>query len=69
MLNLETDRYYGLDAIGSRIWELLAHPTTAGEICVRLGSEYEVDADTCWRDVSVLLQELLDARLVHTLEG
>ena len=32
MLNIEQGKYYGLDRIGSRIWELIERPRTVQEV-------------------------------------
>ena len=65
MLNPATDSYYGLDQIGTRIWDLLEQPTTIATIADTLRQEYAVDATTCLQDVTELLQDLLDEQLVH----
>jgi hypothetical protein len=64
MMSLERDNYYGLDAIGSRVWGLLTEPRTLPEICETLMSEYDVDAATCRRDVTDFLRQLAEQGLV-----
>ncbi len=49
---------FGLDAIGARIWALIGSPVTVAAVCETLTSEYEVDAETCGRDVQDLLADL-----------
>lgn len=68
MLNLETNSYYGLDPIASRIWELVAQPTSIADICAKLQQEYDVDADTCRQDVVELLNDLIAEQLVETVD-
>jgi hypothetical protein len=58
---------YGLDAIGLRVLQLIDGQASVGEICARLEGEYEVDAETCARDVTDLLANLAAEGLV-TLE-
>jgi hypothetical protein len=58
---------YGLDAIGLRVLQLIDGEASVGEICARLETEYEVDQETCVRDVSDLLANLVAEGLV-TLE-
>ena len=65
ILGLADGVYYGLDGVGARIWELLAQPRTAAELHGAITAEYDVDADTAWRDLSSLLAELSDRRLVE----
>ncbi len=49
---------YGLDPIGSRIWDLIAAPTAITEVCAALEAEYDVDAATCRADVLDFLSRL-----------
>jgi len=58
MLNIEQGKYYGLDGIGSRIWELIDSPRTVREVVAVLLNEYEVDEKNCQQDVVVFLKTL-----------
>ncbi len=64
MLDAEQSRYFGLDAVGRRIWELLEHPMTVDDLCARLTTEFDVSREECERDVQAFLQQLLDANLL-----
>jgi hypothetical protein len=65
MLDTEQSRYFGLDATGTVIWGLLAEPRTVAEVCAELVARYEVDDESCRRDVLVFAAELVDAGLVE----
>ena len=65
MLNVDTSRYYGLNSVGSRIWELLAQPLTVAELCRTLQTEYDVSPDQCEREVIAIAQKLLDEKLLQ----
>lgn len=65
MFSPDQSAYFGLDAIGTRIWELLERPRSLPEVCATLCSEYEVDLDTCRRDVAILVEQLREAQLVR----
>ena len=58
MMRLESNGYFGLDAIGRRIWELLDEPRTVAQLCALLCEEYEVSAEECERDLLHYLKEL-----------
>ncbi|KJS17964.1 MAG: hypothetical protein VR69_02780 [Peptococcaceae bacterium BRH_c4b] len=64
MLNIEKGKYYGLDGIGSRIWELLEKPHTVREVVAALLEEYDVEEKTCQCDVLAFLNNLHSQRLV-----
>ncbi|HKP91770.1 MAG TPA: PqqD family peptide modification chaperone [Thermoleophilaceae bacterium] len=65
MFSPDQGAYFGLDPIGSRVWDLLSEPRSIEELCAILGDEYDVDPDTCRTDVGVLIDELREANLVR----
>jgi hypothetical protein len=65
LLHLGTERYYGLDEVGSRVWLLLREHRTLDPIVMALVDEYEVDEETLRRDLERLLDELADLGLIH----
>jgi len=69
ILNLADGVYYGLDGVGARIWELLHEPRTAAQLRDAVTAEFEVDAGTAWRDLSGLLADLAERRLVEITPG
>lgn len=64
ILGAEAGQYFGLNAVGARVWELVQEPVRVSSICATLCEEYEVNADECQRDVLALLQELRDKGLL-----
>jgi hypothetical protein len=58
MLSLQRGEYFGLDKVGSRIWELIEHSTIVGNIKQALLEEYEVDELTCEKDLIEFLEDL-----------
>lgn len=65
ILDLDHSIYYGLDAVGARIWELLQEPTPLTQVVSKLVSEFEVDEATASEDLLALVRELLDKQLVE----
>jgi hypothetical protein len=64
LLDFEAGVYYGLDPIGTRMWELLAEGQSLDEVVRCMTAEYEVDAETLTRDLGTLLGELASRGLV-----
>jgi hypothetical protein len=64
ILDMNSGRYYALDPIGTRIWQLLETPCTAESLCARLLEDYDVDPARCYHDVSTLLNHLAGHGLV-----
>lgn len=65
LLNLADEQYFGLDAVGTRVWQLLVETHRATEVMARLQQEFEVTPERLEADLSALLSELLDAGLVR----
>jgi hypothetical protein len=66
ILSLADGVYYGLDGVGATVWEMLREPRTLAELHGAVTAEYQVDADTAWRDLLELLGDLRARRLVET---
>ena len=65
ILNLKTGTYYGLDAVGARIWSLIQEPRRVDEIKGVLVQEYDVEPERCEEDLLSLLEELLSHGLIE----
>ena len=57
-MNIETGNCYGLNLVGSRVWNLLSDPIRISSICAQLNGEFDVEPKVCERDVIGLLEEL-----------
>ena len=58
LLNLETEEYFGLDRVGTRMWTELTAAASIGEACEALRREYDVDDGTLRRDLAALVEDL-----------
>jgi hypothetical protein len=56
--------YYGLDEVGTRIWDLVRDGRSVEAVETVLLDEYEVEPDDLHRDLERLLDELLDQGLL-----
>jgi len=68
MLSVRAGAYFGLNDVGSEIWNMLATPRRLGDVCRSLSSLYEVDDETVARDVFPFLQMLVDSGLVRMID-
>ena len=64
ILGMEDGVYYGLDAVGARVWALLATPHRVSELVRAVVGEFDVTSEQCERDVLALLDDLSERRLV-----
>lgn len=58
MMSAAEGRYFNLNDVGARIWELLASPTSVDGLVTALTDEYEVDGDTAREQVLDFLSAL-----------
>jgi hypothetical protein len=65
ILNLKDGVYYGLNAVGARIWKLLEEPRSVGQIRDVLLCEYDVDPAACEKQVASLLDDLARHGLIE----
>jgi hypothetical protein len=65
MLSVTAGKYYGLNAVGARIWELLEHPMTLAQLCAKICEDFEVDMKTCEAAVLRFAEEIIDNGIVH----
>lgn len=65
VLNLKSGKYYGLNAVGARIWNLIQEPRTLNDIRNVIMEEYEVEPERCEREILNLLQELAAEGLIE----
>lgn len=69
LLDTERDRYFTLNDVGARVWELLIErPRALDALLDALEAEYDVTRETLRADVARLLEALAGARLVEWSE-
>jgi hypothetical protein len=68
LLNLDSGVYFGLDAVGTRVWTLLLEHGTTGPVCERMEQEYDVEPEALERDVHRLVRELHQKGLILAAE-
>ena len=64
LLDLNSEHYFGLDEVGTRIWQLIDSSGNLQEIYDTMLSEYEVEADQLLEDMTRLLGDIEKAGLV-----
>ena len=63
MMHLEKGKYFGLNPVGKRIWELIENPKSFSEIIQCLLSEFNVTEEQCTREV----QDFLDKAITNDI--
>jgi hypothetical protein len=65
ILDIKSGIYYGLDAVGALIWNLIQEPRTVDEVRDAILQEYDVEPDRCEHDLLALLRELATRGLIE----
>jgi hypothetical protein len=69
LLNLDNGRYYGLDEVGTRLYELLTTSASVEAALAAALAEYEVGEQTLRSDLSALIARLVDEGLLEIADA
>ena len=69
LLDLEGESYFGLNEVGTRIWQLLQSGQTIADVLDTLFDEYEVSRLQLEKDLAELLDKLREQGLVSFEHG
>lgn len=64
LLNPDNGLYYGLDAVGVRVWTLIKEQNTLGIVRDTILQEFDVTAEVLWQDLTRLVTEMRTHGLV-----
>lgn len=65
LLHLEKERYFGLDPVGTRMWEVLTKANTVEEAYEELLSNYDVEPQRLRQDMETLIGRLVENGLLE----
>ena len=63
ILDLNAGTYFGLNAVGARIWQLIVEKGALQAVFEALCTEFDADPETLERDLLDLVTSLAEARL------
>ncbi len=66
ILNLSTGIYFGLDSVGTRIWQLVSEHGSTEKVLEALWAEYEVEESKLRQDFDILIRQLKEKGLLTT---
>lgn len=64
ILDLKSESYFGLDEVGTRIWQLLQEQKDIHTITATMLNEYDVKEEQLKKDIQNLLTKLGDAGII-----
>ncbi len=67
MLSIPRGQYFGVDETAKAIWDALSGPCSVRELVAHLLTRFAVDRETCEREVSAFVNELLAGELVDVV--
>jgi Coenzyme PQQ synthesis protein D (PqqD) len=65
IMNIAEGRFFGLNAVGRRIWERLAAPQTLAELSAAIGGDFAVDAATCQAEVTRFVGDMVNRGIIR----
>ena len=68
LLDLNNENYFGLNEVGTRIWQLLQEQNNLEKIYDIMLDEYEVDTKRLRKDFDDIIKQLVDTGLITIKE-
>jgi ornithine carbamoyltransferase len=68
LLDMNSENYFGLDAVGTDIWQAMQEKETLQEVLEVLLEQYEVEEDVLKKDLLTFVDKLQESGLVEVEE-
>jgi len=65
LLHLPTEKYFGLNEVGSQMWQLLEAGSSMEDTISSIMAEYEVEEEMVRRDIAELVSQLAEQELIQ----
>jgi hypothetical protein len=69
VLQLTSGQYFGLNQVGTRVWNLIQSPTTLADLLDELLLDYDITRDELELDVIHLVEEMQSAQLAEICDN
>lgn len=67
ILGMQTGVYYGLDAVGTRIWELIQQPAILSDVADQIEREFNVSRSAAATDLLAFAKDLSSHGLIESV--
>jgi hypothetical protein len=67
MMDIEKGKYFALNPVATRIWDLLENVLSLEDLCDLLMEEYDVNKKQCHEEVEEHLKEMVKMKLIKVL--
>lgn len=68
MMDIDSGFYFGMNGVGSVIWQHLSTAISLEELVGNLMDEFKVDKQTCESDTMEFLNNLLEKKIIRVVE-
>jgi len=65
LLDMNSENYFGLDEVGTAIWQAMQEKETLQEVLDVLLEQYEVESDVLEKDLADFVAKLVESELVE----
>ena len=66
LLDMKSGVYFGLDRVGTRMWQLMGEPKPLSAVVAAMVDEFDVAESRCAEDVVALARKLAEQGLLST---
>jgi hypothetical protein len=64
LLDLNSERYFGLNEVGTRAWQLITEYGDTHAVCQAMLDEYAVPEECLYQDINELIAQFVSAGLI-----
>ena len=64
MMDSDQGRYFGLNPVARKIWELLEQPLTQEALVEKLVAVYDITPEQCRKDIAPFIAQLTENKLI-----
>ncbi len=64
MMSIDNGKYYGLNTVASRIWEIIKDEPLLSELIEKLVEEYDIEKKQCEIETQEFLSNLIENKLI-----
>ncbi len=68
ILNMRNGKYYGVDSVGSSVWDAIQTPVSFRDLQSAIMAEYEVDEETCRKAIRSFLEKMAREGLIEVFD-
>lgn len=69
LLDMESENYFGLDEVGTAIWQAMQEYGTLKEVFNAMLEQYDVEEEVLKRDLTEFVEKLIESGLVEVEEN